>query len=51
VQHAPTDIYLVDTRGSDTFHVTQVRRAGRACLLMGDKSGNWEYMAAELEEL
>jgi hypothetical protein len=51
VQHAPTDIYLVDTRGSDIFHVTQVRRAGRACLLMGDKSGNWEYTAAELEEL
>jgi hypothetical protein len=33
------------------FRVTQVRRARRACLLMGEKAGDWEYTAAELQEL
>ena len=51
VQHPPTDIYLVDTRGGGMFRVTQVRRARRACLLMGEKAGDWEYTAAELQEL
>jgi hypothetical protein len=51
VQHPPTDIYLVDTRGGVTFRVTQMRRARRACLLMGVRSGDWEYTAAELQEL
>jgi hypothetical protein len=41
----------VDTRGSGTFHVTQVRRARQACLLMGEKVGDWEYTAAELQAL
>lgn len=50
VHHPPTDIYLVDTRGGGTFRVTQVRRARRACLLMGEKAGDWEYEAAELQE-
>jgi len=51
VQHPPDDIYLVDTRGSGKFHVTQVRRARRACLRLGEKLGDWQYMAAELQEL
>lgn len=51
VPHPPDDIYLVDTRGSGTFHVTQVRRARRACLLMGENLGDWEYTAAELQDL
>jgi len=51
VQHPPTDIYLVDTRGNGTFRVTQVRRARRACLQMGEKRGDWEYTATELHEL
>jgi hypothetical protein len=51
VLHPPTDIYLVDTRGGGTFRVTQVRRARHACLLMGEKLGDWEYMAGELLEL
>jgi hypothetical protein len=51
VEHPPTDIYLVDTRGGGTFRVTQVRRARRACLLMGEKLGDWEYTVAELQEL
>jgi hypothetical protein len=51
VQHPPSDIYLVDTRGGRTFRVTQVRRARHACLLMGEKLGDWEYTAAELQEL
>ncbi len=51
VEHSPTDIYLVDTRGGGTFRVTQVRRARRACLLMGEKQGDWEYTAAQLQEL
>jgi len=51
VQHPPDDIYLVDTRGNGKFHVTQVRRARRACLRLGEKLGDWQYMAAELQEL
>ena len=51
VQHPPTDIYLVDTRGGDTFRVTQVRRDRGACLLMGEKLGDWEFTAAELQEI
>lgn len=51
VQYPPDDIYLVDTQGSGTFHVTQVRRERRACLRMGEKLGDWEYTAAELQEL
>ena len=51
VEHPPDDIYLVDTRSSSTFHVTQVRRAQRACPRMGEKLGDWEYTAAELQEL
>lgn len=51
VSHPPTDIYLVDTQGGGMFRVTQVRRARHACLLMGEKAGDWEYTAAELQEL
>jgi hypothetical protein len=51
VTHAPDDIYVVDTRGGATFAVTQVRRAGEACLLMGTKPGDWEFKAADLAEI
>jgi hypothetical protein len=51
VAHPPDDVYLVDTRGGGTFHVTQVRCSGRACLLMGGKAGDWEYAAADLQKL
>jgi hypothetical protein len=51
VPHPPDDIFLVDTRGSGTFHVTQVRRARHACLLMGERLGDWEYTSAELQAL
>lgn len=51
VAHAPDDIFVVDTRGGETFHVTQLRRAGKACLLMGTKPGDWEYKAENLAEI
>lgn len=52
VQYAPDDIYLVDSRNGATFLVTQVRRAGQACLLVGKGPGeNWEYAADELEDI
>lgn len=51
VQYPPTDIYLVDTLGADGHYVTQVRRAGVVCRLMGTKAGDWEFKAADLNDL
>lgn len=51
VPHPPHDIYVVDTRHGLTFRVTQVRSAGRACLIMGDAHSNWEYKATDLAEV
>lgn len=51
VPHAPDDIYVVDTRSSSAFNVTQVRCARQACLLMGDTHSDWEYKTTDLDEL
>jgi hypothetical protein len=52
VRHPPTDIYVVDTReNKNTFRVTQVRRAGLPCLLMGRKQGDWEYTGNGLNDI
>lgn len=51
VPHAPDDIYIVDTRSGGEFNVTQVRRAGQPCLLMGDTHSDWEYKATDLADL
>jgi len=52
IQHPPTDLYVVDVRNNNgTFRVTQVRRAGQPCLLMGAKLGDWQYMANGLNDI
>jgi hypothetical protein len=51
VAHSPDDIYVVDTRIGVAFRVTQVRRERRACLFMGENLGDWEYAAAQLDDI
>jgi hypothetical protein len=43
VQYMPDDIFLVGTYTTGHFYVTQVRKDGRACLLMGDDVRPWEF--------
>jgi len=51
VKHVPDDIYLVDTRASGAFRLTQVRRAGKACVHIGTERGDWEYTSADLDDI
>lgn len=46
--HMPDDIYMVDTYSGDSFFVTQIRRDGKLCMLLGREIGDWEYKAEEL---
>jgi len=43
VPYMPDDIFLVGTYTTGQFYVTQVRKGGRACLLMGDDVSPWEF--------
>jgi hypothetical protein len=49
--YMPDDIYLVGTYIADRFYVTQVRRDGRACVLMGDRDEPWEFASDALTDI
>jgi hypothetical protein len=45
----PDDVFLVNTGSGVRFFVTQVRSAGKPCLLMGNETDNWEFDASILK--
>lgn len=51
VRHMPDDIFMVDTGTMRYFYVTQVRRNGEVCLLVGREPGHWEFEASALVEV
>jgi hypothetical protein len=47
----PDDIFMVDTGTGNHFYVTQVRRDGEVCLIVGREAGHWEFDASALVEI
>jgi hypothetical protein len=47
----PDDIYLVGTYIAGHFYVSQVRKAGKPCLIMGHDGAVWDFPADALTEI